>query len=121
MEWENNTAAAASLFCNGNLNIPGAYTGSGSGLSGIPYSALPYAPVPLATSTPLLITNSESQAVTAAPHTDSSLLRRHVATAVSNSLRNSLTTARYTSKALYRSFAQRMRQTKTAVFLSRVS
>jgi hypothetical protein len=69
MKWANNTFSpttpgTAYLSCNGNLNITGAYTGSGSGLTGILYSALPYAPVPIATSTPLLITNSESPIVT---------------------------------------------------------
>lgn len=69
MQWENNTvspgtAGAAYLSCNGNFTIVGAYSGTGSGLTGIPYSALPYAPFPIATSTPLLITNSESPAIT---------------------------------------------------------
>ena len=37
MQWENNSGAtpgAAYLLCNGNFNIIGAYTGSGSGLTG---------------------------------------------------------------------------------------
>jgi len=58
MEWDNNSAAAQTFFCNGNVAISGAYTGNGSGLTGIPYSALPYTAVPLATSSPLVITNS---------------------------------------------------------------
>lgn len=58
VEWDNNSAAAQTFFCNGNVTISGAYTGSGSGLTGIPYSALPYAPVPLATSAAVNMTNS---------------------------------------------------------------